>query len=310
MDRLIAPLLDRLAGRLGADDLALVQRAYARAAERHEGRFRHSGAPYITHPVEVASLVATAGGDPATVCAALLHDSLDETAFDAGRLRAEFGGDVSGLVTGLADLKDDVPEAADDRVLLLRLSDRLHNMRTVEYLAPHKQRQKSLQTLETFVPLAKRIGLAPVAAELESIARKRLAPGPEFAALRTLALILPAQARGRYLSEWAAELAALPTGHRAYVLELLRGVPPLAVVLWRPRARRLTRTLLTTVLAGRARPWLALAPPLAWLTYQLARTSLADALAFVLSVPPALSALITGARRKLGLERNDDTNHD
>jgi hypothetical protein len=93
------------------------------------------------------------------------------------------------------------------------------------------------------VPLARRLDLASVADELQSLAHARLDPGPAFTAVRAASLILPASARRRHLHEWSAELAELPTERRAYVVELLRGVPALAVVLWRPQARGLVRTL-------------------------------------------------------------------
>jgi GTP pyrophosphokinase len=310
VDALIAPLLSRLADRLSSDDLRLVELAYERARERHEGQFRRSGDPYITHSVEVASLVAAATTDPATICAALLHDVHDEPAFDLGRADAEFGAEIRGLVADVAVMERGGPVSADDRVLLLKLFDRLHNMRTIEHLAPEKQRVKSLQTLEWLVPVARRLDLASVADELQSLAQARLDPGPGFTVVRAASLILPASARRRYLQEWSAELATLSTGRRIYILELLCGVPALAVVLWRPQAQGVLRPLLIAAFRTPVRPWLVLAPLLAWLTFKLARSSFADALAFVLAVPPALSTLITRIRTQLGLKQDSDTETD
>jgi hypothetical protein len=302
----IGPLLSRLEDRFDDGDLELVDLAYRRAAKHHDGRLRHSGDPYITHPIEVASLAATAKADAATVCAALLHDIVD-TGYDLHALHAEFGAEIAGLVASVMALDLGRPMPCDQRVLLLKLFDRLHNMRTIEHLPRQKQRLKSLDTLGWFVPVARRLGLEPIAAELEFLAHERLDPGPGFMTVRAASMVFPPSARSRYLREWSVQFAEVDTRRGAYILETLCGVPGMAVLLWRPHARVLIRKVLTPAFATRGRPWLVLAPSLAWLTYQMGRSSLADAFAFVLTIPPALSSLIIRIRIHLGLERKRDS---
>ncbi|WP_169988965.1 HD domain-containing protein [Microbispora sp. H10836] len=306
METTIGPLLGRLADRFDDGDLKLVERAYRRAAKHHAGHLRHSGDPYISHPIEVATLAATTKADAATVCAALLHDIVD-TGYDLDVLRAEFGAEIAGLVASVMALDQGGPTPSDQRVMLLKLFDRLHNMRTIEHLPPRKQRLKSLNTLEWFVPVARRLDLEPVAVELERLAHDRLDPGRGFMAVRAASMVFPSSARDRYLQEWSVQFAEVDGRRGVYIIETLCGVPGMAVLLWRPHARVLIRKILTPAFATRGRPWLALAPFLAWVTYQMGRSSLADAFAFVLTIPPALSALIIRIRIHLGLERERDT---
>ncbi|MEV4224478.1 HD domain-containing protein [Nonomuraea sp. NPDC049725] len=302
MDALIAPLLGSLATRLTADELRLVERAYECAAELHEGRYLYSGDSYITHLVRVASLVANTGADSVTISAAFLHSAADAQGFDLDELRAEVGAEVAGLVTKLGAMKQGGPVPADRRVQTIKVFDRLDNMRTIEHVPPHNQRRTSLRVLESSAPMARQLGLAPVAAELESLAHARLSPGRTFGAVRAASLILPRAARRRYLQEWRGELARVEKGHRTHILELLRGVPALAVVLWRVAARRLVRRLLAVAFATRLRPWAVFAPVLGWLACELVVSSPAEALAFVLTVPPACAALIARVRDWLGLD--------
>ncbi|MET0188773.1 MAG: HD domain-containing protein, partial [Pseudonocardia sediminis] len=172
-------------------DLALLQRAYDVAADKHEGQKRKSGDPYITHPLSVATILAELGMDTTTLVAALLHDTVEDTDYSLERLRAEFGDEVAHLVDGVTKLdkvefgtaaeaetirKMVVAMARDPRVLVIKLSDRLHNMRTMRFLRPEKQAKKAGETLEVFAPLAHRLGMATVKLELEDLSFAILQP--------------------------------------------------------------------------------------------------------------------------------------
>ncbi|GAA2611890.1 HD domain-containing protein [Actinomadura fulvescens] len=298
MDATLAPLIERLRDRFSEDELRQVERAHAAAAFWHEGQYRLSGDPYITHVVQVAILAAEAGSDHRMVCAALLHDVLQDTDMGTAELRARFGDEICYLVEELTRHSSARTEPVDERVLLLRLLDRLHNMRTLQYLPAEKQLARSVHTLERLVPVARRSCPAWVAVELETLARSRLRPGLGFLVVQAASVILPAGARRRYLNEWRAELAALPQGRRTYLAELFLALPALAWVLWRPAAVRVLAVPFRTPL----RPWLLTSPLLVWLTWQAARSSLAEALMFVLTVPPVLSAAFSRLRARLGLD--------
>ena len=146
---------------------------------------RLSGDPYITHPLAVATILAELGMNHETICAALLHDTVEDTAYTLAELRREFGDDVAALVDGVTKLdKVKYGEAAaaetvrkmvvamsrDIRVLVIKLADRLHNMRTLRYLPREKQERKSREVLEIFAPLAHRLGMNTVKWELEDLA--------------------------------------------------------------------------------------------------------------------------------------------
>ena len=172
-------------------DLALLQRAYEVAEAKHEGQQRKSGDPYITHPLAVATILAELGMDTTTLVAALLHDTVEDTDYTLEKLRAEFGEEVAHLVDGVTKLdkvefgnaaeaetirKMVVAMARDPRVLVIKLSDRLHNMRTMRFLPPEKQAKKARETLEVLAPLAHRLGMATVKWELEDLAFAILHP--------------------------------------------------------------------------------------------------------------------------------------
>ncbi len=166
-------------------DLKLVQRAYEVAEKAHTGQFRKSGDPYITHPLAVATILADLGMDTTTLVAALLHDTVEDTPYTLQNVVAEFGDEVAHLVDGVTKLDKvhfgDATEAEtvrkmvvamsrDIRVLIIKLADRLHNMRTLRYMPRHKQEKKSRETLEVLAPLAHRLGMATVKWELEDLA--------------------------------------------------------------------------------------------------------------------------------------------
>jgi GTP pyrophosphokinase len=202
----LEPLLAQLPDDLPVTERDTIRRAYAFAVRRHAGQFRKSGDPYVTHPLAVAEIAAASGLDVATICAALLHDVIEDAGCEAARLREEFGDDIATLVQTMTELDSRHDKAAidtaDDRVLTLKVLDRLHNMRTLQYLGEDKQRLKSRHTLDRMASLARRLGLCDVSDELASIARDRLAVlaegnGATGRALAIGALLLPASARSR-----------------------------------------------------------------------------------------------------------------
>ena len=174
-------------------DVRLLQRAYEAADRLHAGQFRKSGDPYITHPLAVATILANLGMDTTTLVAALLHDTIEDCAdkYDITMLRADFGDEVALLVDGVTKLdkvklgdaakaetirKMVVAMAKDPRVLVIKLADRLHNMRTLSFLPRPKQEQKARETLEILAPLAHRLGMNQIKWELEDLAFKTLFP--------------------------------------------------------------------------------------------------------------------------------------
>jgi GTP pyrophosphokinase len=176
-------------------DLGLIRRAFAFAAAAHDGQLRLSGEPFIEHPLAVATILAGLGLDTTTLVAALLHDTVEDTPVTLEGLQAEFGPDVVRIVDGLTKIetigfktreheqaenvrKMIVAMAGDIRVLLIKLADRLHNMRTLSALAANKQRANATETLEIYAPLAHRLGVEQVKWELEDLSFKTLHPGP------------------------------------------------------------------------------------------------------------------------------------
>src|SRR5271169_2203328 len=172
-------------------DIRLIERAYETAARLHAGQSRNSGDPYITHPLAVATILAELGMPHDTICAALLHDTVEDTQYTISQLREEFGEDIAALVDGVTKLdkvkygdaaqaetvrKMVVAMSRDIRVLVIKLADRLHNMRTLRYIPRDKQEKKSLETLEMFAPLAHRLGMNTVKWELEDLAFATLYP--------------------------------------------------------------------------------------------------------------------------------------
>ena len=172
-------------------DLGLLQRAYDVAEELHREQRRKSGDPYITHPLAVATILAELGMDTVTLVAALLHDTVEDTGYSLERLAEDFGDKVSQLVDGVTKLdkvklgtaaeaetirKMVIAMARDPRVLVIKLADRLHNMRTMRFLPPEKQARKAKETLEVLAPLAHRLGMATVKWELEDLAFAILQP--------------------------------------------------------------------------------------------------------------------------------------
>ncbi len=174
-------------------DLEIIKKAYLTAATMHKGQLRKSGEPYIIHPVETAKILAQLGMDEQTIVAGLLHDVVEDTPYTEEQLTEEFGSEVALLVDGVTKLGNLVFETKEEaqaenmrkmflamskdiRVLIIKLSDRLHNMRTIDYMPPDKIKEKCRETLEIYAPLANRLGMFNMKFELEDIALKHLEP--------------------------------------------------------------------------------------------------------------------------------------
>src|SRR5947209_2340600 len=190
---LLEGLLAELDGYSGELDRELIVRAFQFAAAAHEGQQRRSGEPFIMHPVGVATICAELRLDEQTIAAALLHDVVEDTNTDLAAVREEFGDEIAQLVDGVTKLtrvqfqsreqaeaenyrKMVVAMAADVRVILVKLADRLHNLRTIEYLGRQKQVQKAKEALEVYAPLAHRLGIHALKWELEDLSFQTLHP--------------------------------------------------------------------------------------------------------------------------------------
>ncbi|GAB3591145.1 Bifunctional (p)ppGpp synthase/hydrolase relA [Corynebacterium faecale] len=195
-------------------DGGVLERAYSTAERLHEGVIRKSGDPYITHPLAVATIAAEIGMDTTTLVAALLHDTVEDTDYSLDDLTRDFGEEVARLVDGVTKLdkvalgaaaeaetirKMIVAMSQDPRVLVIKVADRLHNMRTMRFLPPEKQAKKARQTLEVIAPLAHRLGMASVKWELEDLSFAILYPKKYEEIVRLVADRAPS--RDRYLKE-------------------------------------------------------------------------------------------------------------
>jgi GTP diphosphokinase / guanosine-3',5'-bis(diphosphate) 3'-diphosphatase len=187
----LEPLIKTVRATHPKADIRLIERAYDEAAHWHAGQKRKSGDPFITHPLAVATILAELGMNSETICAALLHDTVEDTAYTLDELRRSFGEDVGALVDGVTKLdrvkygesaeaetvrKMVVAMSRDIRVLVIKLADRLHNMRTLRYLPRAKQERKAREVLEIFAPLAHRLGMNTIKWELEDLAFATLYP--------------------------------------------------------------------------------------------------------------------------------------
>ena len=197
----------------------VVERAYVMAAHLHSEQTRRSGEPYITHPLAVATILAELGMTPTTLAAALLHDTVEDTEYSLDRLREDFGDEVARLVDGVTKLdkvtygeasaaetvrKMVVAMARDIRVLVIKLADRLHNMRTIQWLPEKKQQKKARETLEIYAPLAHRLGMNTIKWELEDLAFATLYPKMYDEIVRLVGQRAPS--RDEYLGQVLAEI--------------------------------------------------------------------------------------------------------
>src|SRR5258708_4418652 len=193
LDARLDELLEKLRKNRSSEDPWMVRRAYEIAAERHRDQLRSSGDPYLTHLLEVGHILADMRLDAITLTAALLHDAIEDTEYPVSRIEERFGVEVARLVEGVTKigrLNIMAPEARqaesvrkmllamvnDVRVVLVKLADRLHNMRTLEYLEPGKQQRISRETLDIYAPIAHRLGMGIVRNELEDLSFRFLEP--------------------------------------------------------------------------------------------------------------------------------------
>jgi GTP diphosphokinase / guanosine-3',5'-bis(diphosphate) 3'-diphosphatase len=191
LNPVLEPLIKSVRATHPKADIRLIERAYETAAYWHRDQKRLSGDPYITHPLAVSTILAELGMNTDTICAALLHDTVEDTPYSLTELRGEFGEDIAALVDGVTKLdkvkygesaeaetvrKMVVAMSRDIRVLVIKLADRLHNMRTLRYLKREKQERKSREVLEIYAPLAHRLGMNTVKWELEDLAFQTLYP--------------------------------------------------------------------------------------------------------------------------------------
>jgi guanosine-3',5'-bis(diphosphate) 3'-pyrophosphohydrolase len=221
LDARFEELLAKLRKNRPSEDPWIVRRAYEIATERHRDQWRISGDPYLTHLLEVAHILADIRLDATTLTAALLHDVIEDTEFPLSRIEERFGADVAHLVEGVTKigrLNMMAPEARqaenvrkmllamvnDVRVVLVKLADRLHNMRTLEYLEPAKQQRISRETLDIYAPIAHRLGMSIIRGELEDLSFRYLEPEDFFALQKEV--IEKAPIHQRFLEEVQATI--------------------------------------------------------------------------------------------------------
>ena len=179
----------------GAEEAKIIDKAFEIANAHHEGQKRSSGEPYIIHPVAVAKIVLEYGMDCQSVAAAMLHDTVEDTDMTLEDVKKEFGAEICALVDGLTklgkvplDIKDKEEQQAENvrkmllamsediRVIIIKLADRLHNVRTLNFMPPQKRRDKAVETLEIYAPIAHRLGIRAIKEELEDKAISYLDP--------------------------------------------------------------------------------------------------------------------------------------
>jgi GTP diphosphokinase / guanosine-3',5'-bis(diphosphate) 3'-diphosphatase len=197
LDLRFVELMDKVRRNRPGDDLDLLRRAYDFASEQHRSQHRESGDLYLSHPLAVAGVLADMKLDVTTLCAALLHDIVEDTRIPIEKITEMFGADVARVVSGATKIsRIDLlaPEARqaenvrkmllamvnDVRVILVKLADRLHNMRTLEYLATDRQERIARETLEIYAPVANRLGMGLIRGELEDLAFRYLEPSAFF----------------------------------------------------------------------------------------------------------------------------------
>ena len=217
-------ILEKVSPRLGEKDVAVLQKAYVFAARAHKGQIRRSGEPYLSHPLEVAGMLADMNLDRTTLVAGLLHDVLEDTDVTAAEIREAFGKEVVDLVEGVTKIsrvQEASPEArraetirkiilamTDDlRVIFIKLADRIHNLKTLKFLDEEQQKQIARETLEIYAPIANRLGMGRIRAELEDLSFRYVAPEEYF---KVTALVEPLAKTGeKELRQFKKALEAL-----------------------------------------------------------------------------------------------------
>ncbi len=186
-------LIAKIKGDMSENDKIKIHEAYDCATEAHEGQKRRDGSDYVTHPIAVAEIVAEMGLDAESLISALLHDCIEDTELGYDKIKAKFGKEVADIVDGVSKLtrmpytskeeaqienlrKMFLAMGKDIRVILIKIADRLHNMRTIEFHKPEKQREKALETMEVYAPLAHRLGMQKIKWELEDRSLRCLVP--------------------------------------------------------------------------------------------------------------------------------------
>ena len=179
-------LLELIGDNCTASELRDVKKAYKIAGDAHEGQKRLSGEPYIMHPLSVAIILASLGMDEASIIAAILHDTVEDTKMTNADVRAEFGETIAELVEGVTKIgkvslqtKEEqqaenirkmlMAMSRDIRVIIIKLADRLHNMRTLMFKSEQRRREIALETIEIYAPIAHRLGIRPIKEELEDL---------------------------------------------------------------------------------------------------------------------------------------------
>ncbi|HEY7523503.1 MAG TPA: bifunctional (p)ppGpp synthetase/guanosine-3',5'-bis(diphosphate) 3'-pyrophosphohydrolase [Candidatus Limnocylindrales bacterium] len=251
LDRLRKQLLDAIVERYPQADVTQVAQAFDLAVEAHLGQARVSGEPYVTHPIASAQILAELGLDPSAISAALLHDVPEDTEYSLTDIEERFGPEIAHLVDGVTKLskfsthsheqqqaenirKMLLAMAEDIRVVLIKLADRLHNMRTLSALPPEKQQRIARQTMEIYAPLAERLGIWQIKWELEDLAFKALEPDR----FRELARLLDTRRRGResYIDRAIGELR--PRLEEAGIQADLQGRPKHLFSIWKKMQRK------------------------------------------------------------------------
>ncbi len=222
-------ILEKASAYIGEKDIPILQKAYVFAARAHKGQVRRSGEPYLSHPLEVTARLADLRLDRTTLVAGLLHDALEDTDVTAAEIREAFGRETAALVEGVTKIsrvQDASPETSraetirkiilamtdDLRVIFIKLADRIHNLQTLKYLPEDKQRRIAQETLDIYAPLANRLGMGRIRAELEDLSFRYVAPEEYF---RVSALVEPRlKDAERELARFSADVAALMAENR------------------------------------------------------------------------------------------------
>ena len=219
---LYASLVKRIKEYHPSADTTMVEKAYKIAREAHKDQKRKSGEPYIIHPLCVAIILADLELDKETIIAGLLHDVVEDTVMTNEEIRDEFGEDVEHLVDGVTKLgqlsydadkvevqgenlrKMFLAMAKDIRVIVIKLADRLHNMRTLQYMRPEKQKEKARETMEIYSPIAQRLGISKIKIELDDLSLKYLEPDAYYDLVEKIAM--RKSAREEYIAELVSEV--------------------------------------------------------------------------------------------------------